>query len=105
MWRSLMEMAVGKWFRTLSILECRRHTRKLKRGTLDGNRFQLIIRHFVGLPLYPRLPSASVIAIPITLGITIGVTIGITIALLLGFTRILSHHTSFLELCIIFICV
>ena len=30
------------------ILESRRHTRKLKRGTLDGNRFQLRIRGFSG---------------------------------------------------------
>jgi tRNA pseudouridine13 synthase len=28
------------------ILECRLHHRKLKRGTLDGNRFQLLIRDF-----------------------------------------------------------
>ena len=32
----------------VSVLECRRHTRKLKRGTLDGNRFQLIIRQLQG---------------------------------------------------------
>jgi tRNA pseudouridine13 synthase len=30
------------------ILEIHRHTRKLKRGTLDGNRFQLKIREFKG---------------------------------------------------------
>ena len=32
----------------VKILESRRHTRKLKRGTLNGNRFQLKIRQFVG---------------------------------------------------------
>jgi len=32
----------------VSVLECRRHTRKLKRGTLDGNRFQLVIRQLQG---------------------------------------------------------
>ncbi len=30
------------------ILDSRLHTRKLKRGTLDGNRFELVIRHFDG---------------------------------------------------------
>lgn len=30
------------------ILESRRHTRKLKRGTLNGNRFQLRVRDFAG---------------------------------------------------------
>lgn len=32
----------------VSILESRHHTRKLKRGTLNGNRFQLVIRDFKG---------------------------------------------------------
>ena len=32
----------------VSVLDCRRHTRKLKRGTLDGNRFQLVIRQLQG---------------------------------------------------------
>jgi len=32
----------------VSVLEYRRHTRKLKRGTLDGNRFQLVIRQLQG---------------------------------------------------------
>ena len=32
----------------VKILETRQHTRKLKRGTLDGNRFHLKIRHFKG---------------------------------------------------------
>jgi len=32
----------------VSILECHHHTRKLKRGTLDGNRFHLKIRDFNG---------------------------------------------------------
>jgi len=32
----------------VSILGTRLHTRKLKRGTLDGNRFRLRIRHFTG---------------------------------------------------------
>ena len=32
----------------VNVLECRRHTRKLKRGTLDGNRFQLVIRQLQG---------------------------------------------------------
>lgn len=32
----------------VSILESCKHTRKLKRGTLNGNRFQLIIRDFSG---------------------------------------------------------
>lgn len=32
----------------VKILETRPHTRKLKRGTLDGNRFQLKIRQFAG---------------------------------------------------------
>ena len=32
----------------VSVLEYRRHTRKLKRGTLDGNCFQLIIRQLQG---------------------------------------------------------
>lgn len=32
----------------VKILESRLHTRKLKRGTLDGNRFQLKIRQFAG---------------------------------------------------------
>jgi tRNA pseudouridine13 synthase len=30
------------------VLKARRHTRKLKRGTLDGNRFRLLIREFDG---------------------------------------------------------
>lgn len=32
----------------VNILECRKHTRKLKRGTLNGNRFNLRIREFKG---------------------------------------------------------
>lgn len=32
----------------VSVLECQRHTRKLKRGTLDGNHFQLVIRQLQG---------------------------------------------------------
>jgi tRNA pseudouridine13 synthase len=32
----------------VTVLEVRRHTRKLKRGTLDGNRFRLVIREFSG---------------------------------------------------------
>ncbi len=32
----------------VQILDCRLHHRKLKRGTLDGNRFQLLIRDFDG---------------------------------------------------------
>lgn len=32
----------------VQILDCRAHNRKLKRGTLDGNRFQVVIRDFNG---------------------------------------------------------
>jgi len=32
----------------VNILECHQHTRKLKRGTLNGNRFQLKVREFKG---------------------------------------------------------
>jgi tRNA pseudouridine13 synthase len=32
----------------ITVLDARRHTRKLKRGTLDGNRFRLVIREFNG---------------------------------------------------------
>jgi tRNA pseudouridine13 synthase len=32
----------------VTVLETRRHTRKLKRGTLDGNRFSLVLRDFSG---------------------------------------------------------
>jgi len=32
----------------VNILECHQHTRKLKRGTLNGNRFHLTIREFKG---------------------------------------------------------
>jgi tRNA pseudouridine13 synthase len=32
----------------VQVLATRRHTRKLKRGTLDGNRFELVVRDFEG---------------------------------------------------------
>ncbi|MGA9573273.1 MAG: tRNA pseudouridine(13) synthase TruD [Lysobacterales bacterium] len=42
------EMLENAGIEDTRILESRRHTRKLKRGTLDGNRFQLRIRQFKG---------------------------------------------------------
>ncbi len=45
---SSSELISGANIEGVRILDSRLHTRKLKRGTLDGNRFELVIRHFDG---------------------------------------------------------
>jgi len=50
----------------VKVLEHQRHTRKLKRGTLDGNRFQLVIRELQGDPgqLEQRLQNICTNGVP-----------------------------------------
>jgi len=43
-----LELITGANIEGVKILDSRLHTRKLKRGTLDGNRFDLVIRDFNG---------------------------------------------------------
>lgn len=45
---SSLELVSGADIEGVKILDSRQHTRKLKRGTLEGNRFELVIRRFEG---------------------------------------------------------